>query len=218
MKSNAKYVELTPALYDYMVRQRSEAADPILKSLRAETAALGDVSRMLISEEQGSFFTLLVRALAIRSAIEIGTFTGYSSICIARGLPSKGRLVCCDLSKTWTAIAQKYWKRTGVARKIRLKLAAAEDTLRKLGNQSFDFAFVDADKTNYDLYYELLLPRLRRNALIIFDNCLWGGKVILANHPDARALHALNQKIAKDPRIEAVLLPISDGLMICRKK
>src|SRR5579863_6061847 len=94
MKTNAKYVELTPALYDYMVRQRSEAADPILKSLRVETAALGDVSRMLISEEQGSFFTLLVRALAIRSAIEIGTFTGYSSICIARGLPAKGRLVC----------------------------------------------------------------------------------------------------------------------------
>ncbi len=218
MKPDPKYIVFNPELYHYMVRQRSHTNDPVLASLRKETAALGDASRMLIGEEQGSLLTLLVRSLKVKSAIEIGTFTGYSAICIARGLPSKGHLLCCDLSKSWTAIARKYWKRAGMASRIRLKLAPAEDTLRKLGRRRFEFAFIDADKGNYDLYFELLLPHMRRNALILFDNTLWGGNIIKPEHPDARALHALNRKLSHDPRVESVLLPICDGILICRKK
>jgi len=216
-----KYIELTPSLYDYVVAHRSASSDMVLDALRAETETLGDISRMLISREQGSFLSLLVAALGVRRAIEVGTFTGYSSTCIARGLPDDGRLICCDISEEWTSIGRSYWKRAGVDTKIELRLGAAVETLQQLeADAVFDFAFIDADKTNYDNYYEMLLPRIRPGGIIIFDNMLWHGHVVDAadNAPDTLAIRALNDKLANDERIESVLLPVADGLHICRKK
>lgn len=219
-----KHINLTPELAAYIRAHRSGAIDPILDELRAETERLGDISKMLISPEQGNFLSLLVAGLGARTAIEVGTFTGYSAICIARGLPAEGRLICCDLSDEWTSIARRYWPRAGVEHKIELRLGAAEKTLSALESDlEFDFAFIDADKPRYDIYYELLLPRLRPNGLIIFDNMLWSGRVVNPplDDPDIRdinAINAMNDKLAHDPRIESVLLPIADGLNICRKK
>jgi caffeoyl-CoA O-methyltransferase len=218
---NLKFKSLTPETYRYVIEQRSCVHDPVLDSLWKETEALGDISRMQISAEQGSFMTILVAALGVRSAIEIGTFTGYSSICIARGLPSDGRLICCDVSEEWTSIARRYWARDGVQAKIDLRLGPGADTLRALpANLVFDFAFIDADKTGYDTYFELLLPKMKPNALFVFDNMFMGidkdGKP--ATDPSGRAIHELNRKLARDPRVESVLIPVADGLMVCRKK
>ena len=176
---------------------------------------------MQISPEQGSFFTVLIAALGVKSAVEVGTFTGYSAICIARGLPPGGRLLCCDVSEEWTKIARRYWARDGVDKKIELRLGPAGNTLRALPpGQTFDFAFIDADKTGYDTYYELLLPRIATNALMIFDNMFMGSpkEPGAALEASGQALDKLNRKLAMDPRVESVLMPIADGLMICRKK
>lgn len=215
-----KYVALTDSLYRYVVNCRSDASDPILQSLRDETDALGDISKMQISEEQGSFMTLLVAATGAQSAIEVGTFTGYSSICIARGLSQEGRLICLDESKEWTDIAQKYWKRAGLEERIELRLGPALSLLEKLESSvTFDLAFIDAAKTEYDAYYELVLPRIRPNGLILFDNMLWGGRLGAGpiTEPGGRAIDALNRKLANDNRVQSVLLPIADGLQLCRK-
>ena len=216
-----KYLALNDSLYRYVCRHRSDANDPILRALRKETEALGDISRMQISEEQGAFMQLLVAAIDARSIIEVGTFTGYSSLCIARALPANGKLICVDASKEWTDIARKYWKKAGVDRKIELRLGSAIPILQKLERKlMFDLAFIDAEKTEYDAYYELLLPRVRRNGLLIFDNMLWGGR--LGSGPikqaSGRAIDALNRKLARDKRVEVVLLPVADGLQICRKR
>ena len=216
-----KYTALTPEIYNYTIRHQSHTHDPLLNALRQETKAFGEISRMLISEEQGSFFTLLVAALGVRSAIEIGTFTGGSAICIARGLSEKGRLICCDINEVWTAIAKKYWAEAGVDHKIELRLGPAAETLQKFpSHEIFDFAFIDADKTGYDTYFELLFPRLKPNGIMIFDNMLWGGKLEngQTSNADGQAIHHLNEKLSTDSRIESVLLPIADGLMMCRKK
>jgi len=215
-----KYIALTDPLYRYLVNCRSYSSEPILQSLRAETDSLGDISKMQISEEQGSFMTLLVAAIGAKSAIEIGTFTGYSSICIARGLPQNGRLICLDESKEWTDIARKYWTQAGVNQHIDLRLGPAIPQLQNLEpDLTFDFAFIDASKTEYDTYYELLLPRIRPNGIILFDNMLWGGRLGTGPITEAsgRAIDALNHKLANDNRIESVLLPIADGLQLCRK-
>jgi caffeoyl-CoA O-methyltransferase len=215
-----KFIALTPDLYRYMLDHRSDA-DPALTALMAETENLGPMSVMQISAEQGAFMTLLTRAIGARSAIEVGTFTGYSALCIARGLPEDGRLLCCDISEEWTSIGRKYWAEAGVDAKIDLRIAPALDTLRSLPSvEQFDIAFIDADKTNYANYYEEILKRLRPNGLILFDNVLWMGQVLNAadTSEDTRALRALNDKLASDKRIEAVMLPISDGLTIVRKK
>jgi caffeoyl-CoA O-methyltransferase len=211
---------LDGALYDYVLARRSRANDPILKALRAETEKFPEeVSRMLVTEEQGDFITLLVAALGVTRALEVGTFTGYSSTCIARGLPANGTLLCCDVSEEWTAIAKKTWKLAGVAEKIDLKIAPASQTLAALGNDVvFDFAFIDADKTGYDRYYELTLPHMRAGGLILFDNMLSHGGVIAPADERQVAIDLLNRKLATDPRVEAVLLPLADGLMFCRKK
>jgi len=216
-----KYITLTDDLYAYIAAHQSHAGDPVLAELRAETEKLGDISRMQISAEQGSLLSLLVAASGARSAVEVGTFTGYSAICIARGLPSDGRLICCDINDEWTGIARRYWPRAGVEEKIELRLGPAATTLRELeAGLAFDFAFVDADKSGYDAYYELILPRLRPNGLIVFDNMLRGGRVATRplTNPDDEAIDALNDKLAHDPRVESVLLPIADGLHVCRKK
>jgi len=216
-----KYISLNDRLYRYVCACRSNPDDSILEALRATTDSLGDISRMQISQEQGSFLTLLAAAIGAKSAIEVGTFTGYSSLCIARGLAPGGRLICIDQSEEWTAIARKYWAQACVEKKIELRLGPGIPILKKLERGlRFDFAFIDADKTEYDDYYELLLPRIRRNGLILFDNMLWGGRLGSGRvrHPSGRAIEKLNRKLANDKRVETVLLPIADGLHLCRKR
>ena len=216
-----KYITLTDKLYRYVCRNRSDQVDPVLEALREETDALGDISRMQISPEQGSFLSILVGALGVKSAIEVGTFTGYSSLCIARGLARGGRLICMDASREWTDIARRYWKRAGVEKRIELQLGSAIPLLKNLKpGQKFDFAFIDAAKAEYATYYELLLPRVRRNGVLVFDNMLWGGRFgdKPVKDPDGAALDALNRKLANDPRVESVLLPVADGLQLCRKR
>jgi caffeoyl-CoA O-methyltransferase len=217
-----KYIALTDKLYRYLREQRSDAADPILKALQEETDALGDISRMQISPEQGTFLSILVAALGVKSAIEVGTFTGYSSVCIARGLAAGGRLLCLDASSEWTAIARRYWKKAGLENRIELQLGSAIPLLNNLeAGMTFDFAFIDAAKSEYAAYYELLWPRIRQHGVIIFDNMLWGGRLGGSRpikDPDGAALDALNKQLAADSRVESVLLPVADGLQICRKK
>ena len=215
-----KFLSLSDPLYRYLCRCRSDADNPILDALRKETEALGEDSKMQISQEQGSLLSLLVAATGARSAIEVGTFTGYSSLCIARALPEGGRLICMDESKEWTSIARKYWASAGVEKRIDLRLGAAIPVLQQLDPvMKFDFAFIDADKTEYDAYYELILPRVRPNGLILFDNMLWGGRLGGAPVTEAsgRAIDALNHKLASDERVESLLLSIADGIQMCRK-
>jgi caffeoyl-CoA O-methyltransferase len=215
-----KYTQLNDRIYDYLCQQRSRADDPVLEQLRQETAALGDDSKMMISAEQGSLLTLLVAAIGARNAMEVGTFTGSSSICIARGLPPNGKLTCVDASPEWTAIARKYWKSAGVSEKIELRVGDGRKVVSELRPEApLDFVFIDADKVGYDFYYETLLPHVRPNGLIVFDNMLWGADAFLLDATESDlALHKLNRKLAADARVEAVLLPVAQGMMICRKK
>ena len=217
-----KYVSLVDRRYRYLCRCRSDAADPLLQELRTETAALGkEVAKCQISDDQGTFLSILVAAAGVKSAIEVGTFTGYSSLCIARALPPKGKLICLDASEEWTAVARKYWAKAGLQNRIELRLGPAITRLKQLERGlTFDFAFIDAAKTEYDAYYELLLPRIRRNGLILFDNMLSGGRLggRPVKGPILRAIDALNRKLASDPRVEAVLLSVADGIQFCRKR
>lgn len=215
-----KFITLTPALYQY-VRDHSTPRDAVLLELAAETAALGRAANMQIAAEQGALLTMLVQLMGARSLIEIGTFTGYSALCLARGLGPEGRLLCCDVSEEWTRIARRAWARAGVAERIELKLAPALETLAALPpGTRFDLAFIDADKANYRAYYEALLPHLRDGGLVLFDNTLWSGAVIdeSVNDEDTAALRALNAALRDDPRVEVVLLPIADGLTLARKR
>lgn len=218
MPTDHKTLALTPEHFAYIRRCHSFSDDPILDELAAVTSELGDIGGMQIPPEQGAFFTVLVGALGARHAIEIGTFTGYSSICIARGLAPEGRLICCDISREWTDIARRYWERADVADRIELRLGPALDTLDALPDEPvFDFAFVDADKPAYEAYYEKLLPRMREGGLIAFDNMLQAGRIIHPDTENARILNQLNHKLSRDPRIACTLLPIGDGLTLCRK-
>ncbi len=216
-----KYVSVDDRLYSYLERCRSDRADGLLASLRAETAALGDVSVCQIGDEQGTFLSVLVAAVGAKSALEVGTFTGYSSICIARALAEGGKLICLDQSDEWTAIARKYWALAGLQDRIELRLGPAIPELERLEpGLTFDFVFIDAEKTQYEAYYELLLPRVRRNGLLLFDNMLWGGRLGGGPISEAtgQAIDRLNHKLAADPRVEAVLLSVADGIQLCRKK
>jgi caffeoyl-CoA O-methyltransferase len=179
------------------------------------------MAMMQVAPEQGAFMTILTRLVGARHAIEVGTFTGYSSLCIARGLPEDGRLLCCDVNEEWTAIARRYWEAAGVSAKIELELAPAIETLRSLPEREYvDLAFIDADKPSYQSYYEELLRRLRPNGVILVDNTLWSGNVIdLAVEDDnTTALRAFNDAVAADTRVDCVQLPISDGLTLLRKR
>lgn len=214
-----KYTPLSPELYQYLV-DHGHNSDPVLAALAEETEKLGPIALMQIAPEQGTLLSLLASATRAHSAIEIGTFTGYSAICIARGLPPDGRLLCCDTSEEWTAVARRYFAKAGVADKIELRIQPAIETLRQLpADAQLDFAFIDADKVCYREYYEELLPRLHRNGLIVFDNVLWMGEVINpdSESADTQALRALNDFIAKDDRVQAVMIAVSDGLTIARK-
>jgi caffeoyl-CoA O-methyltransferase len=220
MAEHSKFIALTPKLYEYAVAH-GHNGDPLRAELAAETAKLGWISAMQIAAEQGTLMGLLAAAIGARSAVEVGTFTGYSSLCVARALPADGRLLCCDVNAEWTAIARRYWERAGVANKITLRLGPAGETLKALpASHTFDFAFIDADKSNYMVYYEEILKRLRPSGLILLDNVLWSGAVIDESKTDAdtQALRAINDFIATDARVEAVMLGIADGLTIVRKR
>ena len=214
-----KYTAMNPALYDYLTAHRS-GRDPIAAELQAETEKLGPIALMQIAPEQGTFMGLLTKAIGARNAVEVGTFTGYSALSVARALPADGKLLCCDINEEWTSIGQRYWEKAGVASKIDLRLGPALDTLRALPRETrFDIAFIDADKTNYKHYYEEILARLRPNGLILFDNVLWMGAVIDDSNQsdDTVALRELNEHIVNDARVESVMLSVSDGLTIVRK-
>jgi len=218
-KPARKFTALNNRLFDYLCDCSRCNEDKILAELRRETARLGEVSVMQIGPDQGAFMTLLTRAIGARSAIEVGSFTGYSSICLARGLPETGKLHCLDASAEWTAIARKYWKRAKLDHKIELRLGPAIESLKRLpASRMFDIAFIDALKTEYADYYRLVLPHIRPNGLILFDNMFAGGGVGRKSNAsaNARALDQLNRLLARDPRVEPVLLSIGDGLSLCR--
>jgi len=213
---------LTPALTDY-VRAGSDAPDEVARDLLAETALLAERGEVpptfQIPLEQGVFMQLLTRALGVRRAIEIGTFTGFSALCIARGLPDDGSLLCLDRNEEWTAIARRYWARAGLADRIELRLGEALPTLQALpAVETFDLAFVDADKTGYAGYVEELYPRMSANGVVLLDNTLRSGRVLAPETDDDRAVVALNAALPQDPRWETVLLPMSDGLTMLRKR
>lgn len=217
---SSKFTALSEPLHRYLVDHGSPR-DPLLDELAAETARLGSVSTMQIAPEQGALLTLLARLVGARSALEIGTFTGYSALCLARGLAPDGHLLCCDVSEEWTAIGRRYWARAGVDHKIELRIGPALDTLRSLPKEtSFDLAFIDADKPGYPDYYELVIERLRPGGLVLIDNVLWSGKILDedAADPSTQALQRLNDRVAADPRVEAVMIPVADGLTLARKR
>jgi len=215
-----KFLSLTQPVYEYLV-SHTEPPDDVLRDLAEETAALGPVSMMQVAVEQGAFLTMLARLMGARRAIEVGTFTGYSSICIARGLADGGRLLCCDVSEEWTAIARRHWARAGLTDRIELRLGPARETLRALPHMpEIDLVFIDADKTGYADYYEELLPRLRSNGLFVFDNVLWSGSVAdpAVQDENTRALRALAARVHDDPRVDEVMLAVADGLLLARKR
>jgi caffeoyl-CoA O-methyltransferase len=211
---------LSSELADYLVSHGTRP-DAIQQALIEETATLGAVAGMQIAPEQGAFLTVLTRLIGARRAIEIGTFTGYSALCIARGLPADGRLVCCDVSEEWTAIGRRAWGAAGVADRIDLRIAPALQTLAALpADTTFDLAFIDADKPNYPNYFEALLPKMRDNGAILVDNVLWDGRVVRPDADDENtvAIRAFNDKVANDTRVDTVMLPIADGLTLARKR
>jgi len=220
MASSGKFIRLDDKLHDYMLAH-GHNSDSLLRELTRETQdKLGRHAGMQIAPEQGTFMTMLARAIGARRAIEVGTFTGYSAICIAHGLGEGGTLLCCDVSEEWTAIARRYWEKAGIADRITLKLAPALETLRALpGAVQFDLAFIDADKTNYREYYEEILCRTRVGGLILVDNVLWDGAVLddKDQTEDTMAIRAFNDFAVSDRRVELVMVPIADGLTIARK-
>jgi caffeoyl-CoA O-methyltransferase len=203
------------------VADHSSQPDAVLVDLIDATRKLGSVAGMQISTEQGAFMTLITRMTGVQTAIEVGTFTGYSSICIARGLAPGGRLIACDVSDEWTTIARQAWKQAGVADRIDLRLGPAADTLATLpADLTVDLAFLDADKGGYRTYYDLLVPRMRSGGVILVDNVLWSGRVVDAANaePDTVALREFNRYVADDERVEVAMVPLADGLTIIRKR
>lgn len=215
-------ISLTDSLYDYLLSVSLREPDLLLK-LREETAA-DPAANMQISPEQGQFMGLLVRLMGARRCLEIGVFTGYSSLSIALALPEDGRIVACDISEKWTSVARRYWAAAGVAHKIDLRLATAMETLDRLiaaGEAgTFDFAFIDADKENYVGYYERALQLLRPGGLVVADNTLWSGRVADPENAEADtvALRHFNELLHGDSRVDLSLVPIGDGLSLARKR
>ncbi|CAL9584815.1 Putative O-methyltransferase_MSMEI_4947 [Streptomyces sp. enrichment culture] len=219
----AGQLALDDRLHDY-VREMSLRDDDVLRDLRAETAGMPMLQAMLVLPEEAQFLALLVRLTGARDVLEVGTFTGYSSLCMARALPADGTLVTCDHSERWTRVAARYWQRAGVADRIDLRLADAGETLDRLtaerGPGSFDLAFVDADKTGYPRYYEQCLTLVRPGGLVVLDNTLFFGRVAdpAAQDADTRTIRELNARLRDDDRVEISLLAVADGLTLARKK
>ena len=217
-----KTIHLSDALYDYLLSVSSREPE-VLRHLRAETASYPEAN-MQIAPEQGQFMTFLVRLLGVKKAIEIGVFTGYSSLCVALGLPPDGQLIACDVNPQWTSVAERYWRQAGIAGKIDLRLAPAVETLQQLlaggAAGTFDYAFIDADKESYIDYYELSLLLLRPGGLILVDNVLWGGRVADPGAQDqaTEAIRRFNLHLKEDARVDLSMIPVADGLTLARKR
>ncbi|WP_089154408.1 O-methyltransferase [Micromonospora sp. NBS 11-29] len=218
----AGQVEVSDRLLDY-VRSVSLRDDEILRDLVAETAFMPALSAMVTMPEEGQLLALLVGLTGARRVLEIGTFTGYSTLCMARALPSDGRIITCDINERWTRIARRYWERAGVSDRIDLRLGDGAQTMADLlaesGPESFDLVFVDADKTGYARYYEAALTLVRPGGLIVLDNSLYFGRVVdpEAKDPDTEAIRALNAALLTDERVELSLLVMADGITLLRK-
>jgi predicted O-methyltransferase YrrM len=219
---STRSIGLDDRLYSYLV-ESSVRESPLLARLREETADM-PMARMQVAPEQGQFLALLVELTGARSILEIGTFTGYSSLCMALAMPEDGHMLCCDSSEQWTAVARRYWAAAGVSHKIELRLAAAAQTLEELLAQGragqFDLAFLDADKENYGIYYERCLELLRPGGVLAVDNTLWSGAVADPQNTEAttEAIRALNLRVRDDERVSSALVPIGDGLSLIRKR
>ena len=221
---SSQTIQMTAALREYLLA-RGTRESAAAQALRKETARRFERwSAMQICPEQGAFMALLVRLIGARRTIEVGTFTGYSALVVAAALPADGQVVACDVSEEWTTLGQRFWRQAGVAAKIDLRLRPAVETLDALianGEAgAFDFAFIDADKANYDTYYERCLTLLRPGGLVAIDNALWGGRVAdaQANDEATAAIRALNEKVHGDARVDAALLPLGDGLSLALKR
>jgi caffeoyl-CoA O-methyltransferase len=216
----SKFTALTDELHAYLV-EHGARQDEVLARVQAETEAMGDISVMQIAPDQGAFMTLIAQLIGAREAIELGTFTGYSAICIARGLPEDGSLVTCDVNEEWAKLARRYFEEAGVADRIEMRIGPALDTLRAIPDDGgFDFAFIDADKQGYPEYYEECLRLLRPGGLLMVDNVLLGGRVLDPPPDDesARAISKLNDVVAADDRVEVAMIGISDGVTLARKR
>ena len=218
----SRTLSVTDDIHRYLV-EHSVREHPLLARLRNVTAAMPN-AQMQIGPEQGQFMALLARLIGARRCIEVGVFTGYSSLAVALALPDDGRIVACDVSEEWTAIARNFWREAGVEQKIQLRLQPAAQTLEELlaagGANSYDFAFIDADKPAYGTYYELLMKLLRPGGLITVDNTLWSGDVAnpAKNDPNTVAMREFNDRLHRDDRVDLSLLPLGDGLTLARKK
>ena len=219
---SSRTIEFTEALHAYLLSVAVREPD-ILARLRAETEPM-EMSMMQISPEQGALMALLVELIGARKCIEIGVYTGYSALCVARAMGPEGRLIACDINEDWTEVAKRYWREAGVAENIDMRLAPAAETLDSLiaagESGTFDFAFIDADKPGYDGYYERCLTLLRNGGLIAIDNVLWQGRVAdpAIEDEDTVAIRALNDKLTGDERVSLCMVPIGDGLTLARKR
>jgi caffeoyl-CoA O-methyltransferase len=211
---------VTEAIQNYIVAHGTPPTE-VQRRLIEETTKLGRASAMQISPDEGALITLLTRLVGARTAVEVGTFTGYSALAIAYGLPDDGHLLCCDVNEEWTAIGRRHWDEAGVGDKIELVIAPALETVQSLpATEHIDLAFIDADKPNYLNYANELIPRLRPNGLLLVDNVLWSGRVVDENDNDETlvAIRAVNDALAADDRVDVVMLAIRDGLTLARKR
>ncbi len=213
-----KSIGLGDDLHAYLVAHNPPADDVIADLLEESATALPQYSTLPIAPEQASFLTFLTRLIGARSAIEIGTFTGLSSLSIARGLPPDGQLICFDISQPFTDIARRYWERAGVADRIELRIGPAVETLRSLPSQPhLDLAFIDADKESYPAYWEAVVPRMRPGGVIVVDNVLFHGSVLSPDNPSSAAIAAFNDMVLADSRVDAVMIPLADGVTLARR-
>jgi len=220
-RPETKSIIVTQAVQDYAVAHSTHPPDEVQRSLIEATDALGGISMMQISPDQGAFMTLLTRLVGATFAVEVGTFTGYSSICIARGLSEGGRLLCCDVSEEWTSVAREHWEQAGVADRIELKIAPAAETLEALpSDPPIDLAFIDADKPGYVTYYDEIVERLRPNGVVLLDNVLWSGNVVDESDQgeNTEAIRAVNDHVAARPDCDAVMLNLGDGITMIRRR
>jgi caffeoyl-CoA O-methyltransferase len=214
----SKYIQLTPELYEYMIAHGARQ-DELLAEIERDTEALGRIANMQIGPDEGALLALLARSVGTRFAVELGTFTGYSAICVGRALPPEGRLLCCEISEEWAATARGNIERAGLSDRVEVRLGPALETLRSLpADPPVDFAFVDADKPSYADYYEELLRLMRPGALMVLDNVLLGGRVLDPPDDDesAQAMAALNERIAADERVDVTMLGVADGITLAR--